>query len=138
MEHLHHHRHQGPPGKLKWAGRASVLGTLTERPEEAPPRDDALHDAQMLGVTLPAGMLERDEEDGLWPENVAAVEAYLVVSTQWRITGRADGGLHAVGLDYSGVSKGFEMAGIAVSPALWSDLQMVEIGARAAMNGEKS
>lgn len=97
-----------------------------------------MHDAQMLGVTLPAGMLERDEDEGLWPENVAAVSAYMVVSTQWRITGRADGGLHASGLDYAGVAKGFEMAGIAVSPALWSDLQMIEIGARAAMNGEKS
>ncbi|MBW4708620.1 DUF1799 domain-containing protein [Roseobacter sp. YSTF-M11] len=80
-------------------------------------------------------MLER-EDAGVWPENVDAVMAYLAVCTQWRIVARADGPMHAVGLDYAGVRDGLKLARIKPSPALWSDLQMIEIGARAAMNGE--
>jgi len=49
----------------------------------------------------------------------------------------ADGTQRAIGLDYPAAKVGLEMAGIEVTPALWSDLQMVEIGARAAMNGER-
>ena len=41
-----------------------------------------------------------------------------------------------IGLRYGDATVGLRNAGIEVTPALWTDLQMVEIGARAAMNGE--
>ncbi|MEL7166969.1 MAG: DUF1799 domain-containing protein [Pseudomonadota bacterium] len=85
---------------------------------------------------MPLGLLDRDEQAGAWPDNVPALEAYCAVSTQWRVIALADGGEKAIGLDYSGVKVGLDLAGIEVAPELWSDLQMIEIGARAAMNGE--
>lgn len=82
-------------------------------------------------------MLDRDEAEGIWPENLEAVLAYVEVCTQWRIIARADGSERAIGLDYAGVETGLKMAQVKVTASLWSDLQMIEIGARAAMNGEK-
>lgn len=81
-------------------------------------------------------MLDRDEAEGIWPENVEAVVAYLTVCTQWRIIAQADGSKYAIGLDYPGVETGLKMAQIGTTATLWSDLQMIEIGARAAMNGD--
>lgn len=131
MEHVHYGGDKGPLGKLKWAGRASVEGTLTERKATA---DDARSDAKKWGLDLTA--LDTDDEGvGIWPENLPAVLAYLRVHTQWRVVGTAAGPLHAVGLDYPAVKIGLKLAGIKVTKDLWQDLQMVEIGARAAMNG---
>lgn len=106
-----------------------------QRPQDAPPADDAASDAACWGIPQPQATKEDDA--AVWEENVPALLAYLEVSTQWRIVSLAEGGLHAVGLDYQGVKVGLELAGTEITPALWSDLQMVEIGARAAMNGEK-
>jgi len=43
-------------------------------------------------------------------------------------------GMTATGLDYAGARAGLDLAGIAVTPALWADLQSIEHGAIAAMN----
>ncbi len=43
-------------------------------------------------------------------------------------------GMTATGLDYAGARAGLDLAGIAVTPALWADLQIIEHGAIAAMN----
>lgn len=77
--------------------------------------------------------LRPDPNAGVWPENVAAVEAFLVCSSQWRMV---DGmsGMRVIGLDYAGVKAGLELAGIEVTPDLWSDIRLVEAGARTAMN----
>ena len=112
-----------------------MTGTLIERSADTP-REDAQSDADAWGIELPEGMLDRDESAGVWPENIPALEAYCAISTQWRVIALADGREKAIGLDYPAVKVGLEMAGIEVTPALWSDLQMIEIGARAAMNGE--
>jgi hypothetical protein len=41
-----------------------------------------------------------------------------------------------IGLDYTAAQAGLELAGIAVTPAVWADVREIERGARAAMNGE--
>ena len=49
--------------------------------------------------------------------------------------GEGGGGrVHFLGLDYHGVKAGFELAGIALTPGLWSDVQLIEAGAIAALN----
>ncbi|WP_375227499.1 DUF1799 domain-containing protein [Roseobacter sp. S98] len=94
-------------------------------------------EAALWEVTIPAHFLQDEEHQGVWPENLPALEAYASVCTQWRLLALADGNVMAVGLDYPAVKAGLELAGIGVNTALWADLQMIEIGARAAMNGEK-
>jgi len=79
--------------------------------------------------------LGRDDAEGIWPENLKAVTAYLQVQSQWRIIGQADGTRFAVGLDYAGVKAGLKLAGVKVTKKLMADLQFIELGARAAMNG---
>jgi len=48
---------------------------------------------------------------------------------------RAEGGSRAVGLDYGAAEIGLKLAGIDVAPEVWTQVQLIEIGARAAMNG---
>lgn len=74
----------------------------------------------------------------MWAENVAAVLAFLACSTQWRAVGLTNGTasrLRVLGLDYAGARAGLDLAGIAVTPALWGDLRHIESGALAEMNG---
>jgi hypothetical protein len=67
---------------------------------------------------------------------VGALHAFLAVSTQWRVVAPGDGTLRLTGLDYTAVNVGLEKAGVDVTPALWSDIQLIEAGARAASNEE--
>lgn len=72
----------------------------------------------------------------IWPELALAVEAFLAVSTQWRVVaGMA--GLIVTGFDYVGVRFGLRAAGIRITPELWADLQVMEIAARDALMGER-
>lgn len=88
----------------------------------------------MWGFDLAVLAEAQEDHTGIWPEHVAAVEAYLTVQTQWRISlGMA--GLYAEGLDYQGVEAGLRMAGIEVTPELWAELRLIESGARDAKNG---
>nr|RDS96960.1 hypothetical protein DWF04_03920 [Cereibacter sphaeroides f. sp. denitrificans] len=73
-------------------------------------------------------------DEGVWPENVAAVQAFLFVATQWRWVGGGMGGLMAIGLDYAGARAGLDLAGVEVTPALWHELTLIEAGALAALN----
>lgn len=76
---------------------------------------------------------------GVWPDNVAAVAAFLAVGTQWR-TGiaMADGRIGPlwIGLDYAGCLSALDALGVTVTPALWRGLATMELAARAALNGE--
>lgn len=63
-----------------------------------------------------------------------AVNAFLSVTTQWRRTSFGLGGVYTEGLDYGGCRAGFELAGIDVSPELWGDIQIIELGAKTALN----
>jgi hypothetical protein len=67
---------------------------------------------------------------------VAALEAFLCIATQWRMAGLADGTVHITGLDYTAARAGLELAGVDMTPALWTEVRTIEIGARAAMNGQ--
>lgn len=82
-----------------------------------------------------ASLRSQADEIEVWPENRAAVEAFLSVSTQWRLCPRADGSVYWQGLDYAGVAAGLRGAGIRSRPALWNDLRIMEAAARDRLNG---
>jgi hypothetical protein len=88
--------------------------------------------------------------EGVWPANVAIVEAFLAVSTQFRVTSIGGGGFAgmggaliepvkplAMGLDYSAVRVCLDALGVAVTPDLWRGLQVMEVAACAALNESK-
>nr|WP_255417512.1 DUF1799 domain-containing protein [Maritimibacter sp. 55A14] len=79
---------------------------------------------------------ERRGEDGVWPENVTPVCAFLVSTTQWR-TAQLEGRIVCLGLDYAGVRAGLEGAGVEITPELWGDLQVMEAAAVAALRGRR-
>ncbi len=100
----------------------------------------AIEDARRFGFD-PVSMAElvealRDpadadeDDDGVWPEHIEIVQAFLAVDTQWR-TVPAGGGFAPmmpiwVGLDYSAVRVGLEAEGIAITPELWRGLRVME------------
>ena len=61
-----------------------------------------------------------------------ALHAFLHVATQWRVVGSGDGTLRRTGLDYQGARAGLDLAGVPVTPDLWSDIKLIEAGAIAA------
>lgn len=86
----------------------------------------------VLGVTPDDGTCE------VWASNWPVVEAFLAVSSQWRVTS-IGGGMAPVlpvyvGLDYSAARVGLDAAGIEVTPVLWSGLRVMEAAACAALN----
>jgi hypothetical protein len=95
----------------------------------------------MDAAGIAALMAERGrhaEGGGVWPHNVAAVTAFLAVSTQWRTALTAgEHGLRTifVGLDYAAARAGLDGLGIAVTPELWARLVVIERAARDALNG---
>lgn len=63
-----------------------------------------------------------DEKDfPVWPENWAAVNAFLAVQTQW-ITGMNG----PTGLDYTRVRDGLALAGIEATPEIFHKLRVLE------------
>ncbi|UFZ05454.1 DUF1799 domain-containing protein [Bradyrhizobium ontarionense] len=94
---------------------------------------------------------DADQEfDGLWPENVPIVRAFLAVASQWRIVPRSAGGMITpmggtiaptvpvvIGLDYAGVRAGLDAEGFAITPELWRGLRTMEAAACAAFNEDR-
>lgn len=93
------------------------------------------------GKSFPVGY------EGVWPDNVAIVEAFLSVATQWRVVTRGGGGVASpfggsvaplttffVGLDYGAVRAGLDAGGLNVTPELWRGLQLMENTACAVLN----
>ncbi|WP_233587001.1 DUF1799 domain-containing protein [Pseudorhodobacter sp. E13] len=118
---------ESPFGKLTQAGRDWANGTLfNTRP------DDDATEAAFWGIN-PA-LLTATETKGIWESNVPAVHAFLTIDSQFRMTALARGGVLVHGLDYNGARAGLEMAGVAVTPDLWSDIQMIEAGAVGELN----
>ncbi len=75
----------------------------------------------------------------VWPQNRAALDAFLAAATQWRTAiGLRDGRLATlwVGLDYAGVRVALASRGIALDRQTMSGLHVLELAAREAMNGE--
>lgn len=118
-------------GKLTWAGRAWARGELGSEARDGEAEDDA----RFFGLDLGAA-LDPEPGEGVWPENVAAVEAFLEVGGQWRTATRGDGGVLWIALDYTAARAGLELAGVAITPELWADLRIVAAGARAVLNGD--
>lgn len=115
-----------------WAGEAWANGWLTETPGG---QDDALSDAELLGLDLSPADLLPGQEGAVWDDHLPALTAFLTVCSQWRVTGTAGGTLFTSGLDYTAARAGLKMAGIKVKKQLWAELRMIELGARRAMNG---
>jgi Phage related hypothetical protein (DUF1799) len=85
--------------------------------------------------------------DGVWPDNMPVVEAFLAVATQWRTAVRGGGGAASpfggsiaplltlfIGLDYASALASLDALGIAVTPDLWRDLQTMEFAALCRLN----
>lgn len=108
------------------------------------PDDDAIADArrfdmseaeiEALKVKLhgpPTGL-------AVWPENAAAVEAFLTAASQWRTAiAVVEGQLRTlfVGLDYAGAKVALDARRIETTPELWNGLVEMEQAALAALNG---
>lgn len=88
-----------------------------------------------MGLPLTAEDLTPDAGQALWRCNVAAFEAFSCMATQWNVVAKADGSVVTMGLNYAGAQAALDLAGISATPELWSDVQIIELGARAAMNG---
>lgn len=71
----------------------------------------------------------------VWPVNMNVVDLWLVISTQWRTAPLADGRVHWLGLDYSAVRAGLELAGRTIAAIEWAGVQLMEREAAAALNG---
>lgn len=93
--------------------------------------DDAEDDARRWGIGLPENWQSEPgtSDEGIWVEHLDAFNAFLAVSSQWRV-----GGNQFLGLDYSAVKAGFEFAGIALSSSDWADFRLIEAGAREELN----
>ena len=98
--------------------------------------DDALSaEARLFGID-PAALQEPvTDTEGVWPEYAPAMAAFLSVQTQMRFVTGGMGERRALGLDYTAVRAGFDMAGIKITPAVWNQVQLIELGARNALNG---
>lgn len=102
---------------------------------QAEPEDDALQDAKRWEIELTAADLGEDESTGVWVEHLPALEAFMAISTQWRMVATFEHGPRAIGLDYGAADVGLRNAGIEMTPELWSEVQMIEIGALEELNG---
>lgn len=74
---------------------------------------------------------------GVWPDNRAAVDAFLAASSQWRTAvAMEDGRLRTlwIGLDYAGAAVAWSACGIAPAAA-FGGLRIMEATARDALNG---
>ncbi|MBY6117398.1 DUF1799 domain-containing protein [Mameliella alba] len=76
-----------------------------------------------------------EQDEGVWPELVEALNAFAAVMNQWRVLPVFGGRPQFLGLDYAAAEAGLRLAGIDATPDLWADIQVIEIGAKEAMNG---
>lgn len=76
---------------------------------------------------------------GVWPQNAAAVTAFLAAASQWR-TNTAQWGERLVarftGLDYAGAAVAWTARGIEMDSETFDGLTVMEMEARDALNGE--
>lgn len=111
-------------------GEAWVNGTLCTGSDHATVNDDAFWNVPSDAFGSPA---DEDDQDGIWSQNEAALHAFLSVETQFR-SQQVGERMVAQGLDYAGARAGLRLAGLKVTPGLWSDVQVIEAAAVAALN----
>lgn len=63
-----------------------------------------------------------------------AFNAFLAVCRQWRTAAAPDRTVW-LGLDYTAVRAGLDLAGLTITPDLWAEVQEIETGALRALNG---
>lgn len=80
---------------------------------------------------------EGDDEFDLWPGTEPAVNAFLLVTGQWRIASSM-AGITYVGLDYGAARGVWRDHGIKLTPAFWSDLRVLEDETRNLLNDRDS
>ena len=123
---------RGQNEKLIWAGRAIIEGTLWKTGRAVKELDD---DAEFWGI--PRALLDNGPADqGLWPEHETAAEAFLRIRGQWRVLPVFGAAPVWLGLDYSAAETGLRLAGYDLTPAFGTELQLIEQGAKAALNGD--
>ena len=100
-------------------------------------QDDLEEDCRVLGLdpgTIPKGA---QEDEGVWPQHVPAVRAFLTVAGQWRTVPHGLDGVRYLGLDYGAAKAGFDLSGLEVGPDLWAEVRVIEAAAAAALNGKE-
>ncbi len=136
------------------AARAWHDGTLfgaparaagTAMPANGMSGDDALSDALAMGLS--ADEIARLEQqlarssgafDGVWPDHVTAVAAFVAAATQWRtaLAALADGiASRFLGLDYAGASVAWNAFGITIGAEDMGRLRTLENAAATLLNG---
>lgn len=84
----------------------------------------------MFGLDLP--VMDGDDDYEVLPEAWPAVDMFLRVQTQWRVSSGA-----LIGLDYSAVRWMFEIQRVEDQAGLLSDLQIIEATVIEAMHRRK-
>jgi len=65
------------------------------------------------------------------------MDAFLTVAGQWRSVPRFGAAPLWLGLDYTAAEAGWRLAGVELTPALFSEVQLIEAGAVQALNAER-
>lgn len=65
------------------------------------------------------------------------IDAWLIISSQWRAIALGDGRVLWLGLDYGGVAAGLAAAGVALSAGQWTGVRLMESVASAVLNGQR-
>lgn len=86
-------------------------------------------------------MPEREEKPlfEVWPENVDAVELFMVVAGQWRVVA-GFGAAGYLGLDYRAVEAAMNMRGVKKQhrPQLFAGLRVMEAAALRVLNPKRN
>lgn len=124
------------------AARAWVRNELFEPAGVAGPTDDAVADARRFGFDedCVASISSADKRyahldgfDGVWPENVPAVKAFLFAASQWRTAGTAHRVLF-IGIDYAAAAIAWSANGIEMTADLFARFAALESAACAVLN----
>lgn len=68
------------------------------------------------------------------------MRAFMSVNTQWRVvaaSGLSGFWLRWIGLDYAAARAGIEAAGVAMTPALWEGVRVMEKAALPVLNKDR-
>jgi len=112
-------QHHGPGKKLEQAAAYFARG--------GPELDKAREDLRQFGATeeeIDRQLGPEEDAFSVWPENWEALNAFLLMNTQWVV------GMNGpTGLDYTRVKDGLSMAGVEMNPELFSKLRTLETAA---------
>lgn len=79
----------------------------------------------------------RPQGFAVWPENMAVVDAWMIVNSQWNALSLANGQVLWLGLRYGDAKVSLDQAAIALTPEQWSRLRLMERVAAATLNGKR-